>query len=189
MARNDVRHALTQAGRATGQGAPEAAYLVRVATGHFFEAELALRHWRTVEEVRSFIESLPDDAKEALKRASSAIQEMGPRVLQHSRDRTFHYPYPTGRYRAEHELEQALTDLSAEEVTMVVEAGRGFIRLHFADQVALALALNKYDLDNIKAQLEIARDGAIGLVNFATRAWEGYMSSRGLEVGVPAPSD
>jgi len=43
IARNDVRHALTQTGHATDRDAPEYAYWIRVASSHYFEAAGALR--------------------------------------------------------------------------------------------------------------------------------------------------
>jgi hypothetical protein len=111
MARNDVRHALTRAGEANDKDDPEFGYWVRMATGHFFEAAYALSHWRQVDEVKRFIDRLPQDGRDALRDASSAIQKMGPGVLEHSRDRTFHYPYPTSRYQTDEELEDALKGL------------------------------------------------------------------------------
>jgi hypothetical protein len=188
MARNDVRHALRQVGQANDQGDPEFTYWIRVATGHFFEAELALREWRKVRAIKDFIAKLPHDAQHELGRASSAIQNMGPGVLQHSRNRTFHYPYPASRYQTDEELASALQTLRDEEVTVVVESTTpGLFRLHFADHVALALALGKYDRESLRTQAELVRDGAIGFVNFATRAWEAYIDTRGLSLGPPEP--
>lgn len=189
MARNDVRHALRQAAEAGNQNAAEFTYWIRVATGHFFEADRAVKAWRQeISEVRDFIRRLPRDAKEELRKASSAIQKLGPGVLEHSRDRTFHYPYPTSRYQTDEELAGALQALGGEEVTVVGE-GKGFHRLHFADDVALTLALRKHDPSALRTQAAIAADGAHGFVNFATRAWQAYRDTRGLEVEIPAPGD
>jgi hypothetical protein len=93
---------------------------VRIATGHFFEAAYALSHWRQVDGIQTFIGRLPEDGHQALRQASSAIQKMGPGVLEHSRDRTFHYPYPTSRYQTDDELRDALKGLGGEEVRLVV---------------------------------------------------------------------
>jgi hypothetical protein len=120
--------------------------------------------------------------------ASSAVQKLGPGVLEHSRNRTFHYPYPTSRYQTDEELEDALRLLGNEEVTVVVES-EGFYRLHFADHVALALSLEKYDRSSLRAQTKIAAVGARSFVNFATRAWATYRETRGLELGTSAPAD
>lgn len=62
IARNDVRHALTQAGRANDRDAPEFAYWIRIAASHYFEAEGALREWRRLPEVRAFIATIPRTA-------------------------------------------------------------------------------------------------------------------------------
>jgi hypothetical protein len=53
--------------------------------------------------------------------------------------------------------------------------------------VALTLALAKHDPERLREQTMLARDGAIGLVNFATRAWEAYAEKHGLEMGPSEP--
>jgi hypothetical protein len=186
MARNDVRHALTQAGRANEEGDPEFTYWVRIATGHYFEAAYALDHWRQLPEVRSLIDQLPQDGRDALRQATSAIQKIGNDALEYSRNRTFHYPYPTSRYPSDQEFTDTLQALGKEEATLVVESDRyGWFRLQFADRVAEGLAVRKYDPAKIREQFTLARDGAVGFVNFATRAWETYGRTRGLELGEP----
>jgi hypothetical protein len=107
-------------------------------------------------------------------------------VLEHLRERTFHYPSPANRYNLDEELRGALRALGDEEVTAVVEGDR-FSRWRFADDVALTLALAKHDPEKLREQTELARDGAIGFVNFATRVWEAYARKHGLEVGPPEP--
>jgi hypothetical protein len=186
IARNDIRHALIQAGRANDRNDPEFGYWVRIATGHFFEAADALNQWRKVDEVKKSIAKLPKDGRDALRVASSAIQKMGKGVLEHSRNRTFHYPYPSSQYQTDEELQEALKGLASVEVRLVVEsADLGLFRLQFADEVAAALALRKHDPKKIREQLTIARDGSIGFVNFATRVWEQYSDMHGLEMGDP----
>ncbi len=59
MARNDVRHALFEAGGANAAGKPDFAYWVRLSTAHFFEAVSAIRSWRQVPEVKAFLTRLP----------------------------------------------------------------------------------------------------------------------------------
>jgi hypothetical protein len=143
-----------------------------------------LREWRRLPKVRAFIATLPEDGRRALKVTSGAIQKMGKGVLEHSRQRTFHYPSPASPYDLDQELADALRALGGEEVTAVVE-GDGFFRWRFADDVALTLALAKHDPERLREQTEIARDGAIGFVNFATRAWEAYARKHDLEMGPP----
>src|SRR5829696_9842329 len=95
MARNDVGHALERIRATRDTDEPEFTYWARVVTGHFFEAQLAVKAWRQeVREVREFIARLPRDGREQLANASSAVQEIGPGIPKHSRNRTFHYPYP-----------------------------------------------------------------------------------------------
>jgi hypothetical protein len=52
MARNDVRHALFEAGNANKASEPDFAYWVRLSTAHFFEAVTAIRSWRQLPEVK-----------------------------------------------------------------------------------------------------------------------------------------
>jgi hypothetical protein len=188
MARNDVSHALTQWEQADERGSAEAAYWLRVATSHFFEAERAVKAWRQeAPEVRQFITQLPPHAKEQLRKATTAIQKLGTAV-EHSRDRTFHYPYPTSKYPTVHELSIGLEALRKEEV-LVVSDGNGLDRLHFADYVAFALALAEYDRSTLRDQGKIVGTGARGFVNFATCVWTAYGEARGLELRLPAPGD
>jgi hypothetical protein len=63
-----------------------------------------------------------------------------------------------------------------------------FSGLQFADSVALWLALRRHDAERLEEQLELGRDGAIALVNFATVAWQTYAEARGLSFGdLPPP--
>jgi hypothetical protein len=107
-------------------------------------------------------------------------------TLGHSRDKTFHYPYPGSAYQIDEHLTRALRALGPNEVTLVSEGG-GFVRLHFADYVALALAFGKYDPSRLREQTRIAVEGARSFVNFATRAWEAYCVERELGIGMPDP--
>jgi hypothetical protein len=121
MARNDIRYAVCQAGAANTDDKPEFAYWVRISTGHFFEAANALKHWRQVPEVRGFIAKLPKAAREDLRSVNGSVQKIGPGVLEHSRNRTFHYPYPSSRYPTDAELKEALRALGSNEATVVPE--------------------------------------------------------------------
>ena len=116
-------------------------------------------------------------ARDDLKTATRSLEQIGNAVVAHSRNRTFHYPYPTGRYPADTELQAAMENMGAAEAQWVVE-DEGRFRLKFADEVALALALGKYEFSTIDRQLELARDGSVAFVNFATRAMERYLEER-----------
>lgn len=111
---------------------------------------------------------------------------MGRGVLERLRQQTLHYPSPANRYNLDQELTDALRALGREDVTAVVERD-GFVRWRFADDVALTLALAKHDPEKLREQTELARNGAIGFVNFATRAWEAYARKQDLEMGSPEP--
>src|SRR5262249_25824735 len=156
MARNDIRHALSQAGHASERGNPDLrGYWVRVANGHFFEASTALDNWRRLRKVQGFINKLPSRARDALRAVNSSRQKLGHKVLEHSRDRTFHYPYPTGRYPTDEELADTLRSLDDVEAAIVSE-GPGAYRLQFADHVALALAFRNYSLTELDRQAKLA---------------------------------
>jgi hypothetical protein len=189
IARNDIRYGLFRAGEAVDNDAPEAAYLIRLATSHFFEAEAALRQWMADPDVNRFVKALPQDARAWRKKAMAAVQKLSRGALGHSRNRTFHYPYPNSGYETDEALRAALRALADEEVTVVIEPRPGFARLVFADDVALTMALEKHDPTKLREQLEITRDGAIGIVNIATSAWDRYRKTRGLETDLPEPTD
>jgi hypothetical protein len=180
MARNDVRHALFEAGQANTASKPEFAYWVRLSTSHFFEAATAVARWREIAEVKEFLSRLPAGARQDLAAVSGCLQKIGHEVVEHSRNRTFHYAYPSSRYPADAELENALEELRDQEAEWVVE-GDGRFRLKFADDAALALALGKHDPARIEGQLELTRDGSVAFVNFATRAMEFYLGDRGFQ--------
>jgi hypothetical protein len=97
IARNDLRYVLFRAGEAVDHDLREANYLIRLATAHFFEAERALREWSKDKDVKQFLDALPAEAKQERKKALSVIQKTGKGVLEHTRDRTFHYPYRARR--------------------------------------------------------------------------------------------
>lgn len=181
MARNDVRHALFKAGSANAVSEPDFAYWVRLSTAHFFEAIAAVRNWRQLPEVKAFLNRVPAAARDDLKTATGSLEQIGNAVVAHSRNRTFHYPYPSGRYPADSELEAALENLGTAETQWTVE-GEGRFRLKFADEVALVLALGKHEPSQIERQLELARDGSTAFVNFATRAMETYLQERGFSL-------
>jgi hypothetical protein len=181
MARNDVRHALFKAGSANAASEPDFAYWVRLSTAHFFEAIAAVRSWRQLPEVKAFLSRVPAAARDDLKTATRSLEQIGHAVVAHSRNRTFHYPYPSGRYPADSELEAALEYIGTAEAQWIVES-EGRFRLKFADEVALALALGKHELPQIERQLELARDGSTAFVNFATRAMEKYLQERGFSL-------
>jgi len=178
MARNDVRHALFKAGRSNAASEPDFTYWVRLSTAHFFEAIAAVRIWRRLPEVKAFLSRVPAAARDDLKAATRSLEQIGNAVVAHSRNRTFHYPYPSGRYPADGELEAALENVGTAEAQWVVE-DEGRFRLKFADEVALALALGKHEPSQIERQLELVRDGSVAFVNFATRAMETYLQERG----------
>lgn len=195
MARNDIRHALHLVGKANDDDQPEFGYLVRVALGHFFDASQALKLWRQEsEEVRAFLSRLPASGRQALKTAVSTDQQLGTGALQHSRVSTFHYPAPNPSYKeasSADALSDAVRELGGEPAAIVVLDGGKRFRLGFADDVALVLAMQKFehaDRDSFKAQQDRAMRGATSFVNFVDVLLVVFMEDRNLGLDV-AESD
>ncbi len=85
-------------------------------------------------------------------------------MVAHSRNRTFHYPYPTAHYPADAELEAALENMGTTEAQWVDE-GDGRFRLKFADDVALSFWRSEaLSPQGSRRQLELARDGSAAFV-------------------------
>ena len=185
MARNDVRHAMERTAATNEGDAPEFTYYARLALGHFFEALDALDQWRRLPEVKRFIERMPQEGREQLQIARSTRQRVGHAAIKQIRNRTFHYPAPDSPYQTDAELREALRVMGPEEVTVVI-TGDGFYRLHFADQVALTVAMRRHTPDRFRTQASDTQAGAAAFVNFATVAWRTYMNERGL-TGLPPP--
>jgi hypothetical protein len=59
------------------------------------------------------------------------------------------------------------------------------IRVSFADEVALRLALNKHDADDPRPQLDRALKAAIAFVNFSQAALEAYFEVSDISLGKP----
>jgi hypothetical protein len=93
MARNDIEYTALAAGHANADDAPEFYYLVLVSMAHLFEATHALKQWRQDSSTaRSFLRGLPKMVKRDLATATGVAQRVGRGVLEHARNRTFHYP-------------------------------------------------------------------------------------------------
>jgi hypothetical protein len=192
MAANDIEHALRAAGAANQADEPEFGYWVRLSIGHLFEAQLALNHWRSYDEVKKLLNKLPAGAKGDLKRVAGLAQKVGPELLEHNRHLTFHYPFPDKGKEPHYDqqLAKVMRELGEEEVDLFVryEKDRANIRWRFADKVALAFAMREYDLaDEEKENWEATetRDASTAFVRFFKALLGIYSEERGLELGDP----
>jgi hypothetical protein len=188
MARNDVEHALFEAVKVQERGDEGLLnYWSRITTAHFFEGVHALHGWRQLPEIRAFIAKLPREARDDLKAVERNVQTMGSDALEHSRNRTFHYPYPTSRYPTDEELTDALRALGDTEARIVVDLSGKVKRYRFeaADRIAIMLSVGKHDPTRLPEQIKLGHDGAIKFVNFGLRLMDLYAETRGLEVDRP----
>jgi hypothetical protein len=194
MARNDLRYAMELTVAANREDRAEFTYHARLAMAHFFDAIEAFESWNKLKEIQSFVAGMPQPGRDQLKLARSNLQRVGHEAIEHTRNRTLHYPCPSSRYpQLDGELRGALKAMGEEDVTLVVRPqddtlGPGYYRLQFADHVALTIAMHKHEPERYRQQVADLQAGAAGFVNFATVAWQHYMASRGLEAGdLPAP--
>jgi hypothetical protein len=192
MAANDIEHALRGASVANQADEPEFGYWVRLSIGHLFEAQLALNHWRSYDEVKKLLNKLPDGAKGDLKKVAGLAQKVGPKLLEHNRHLTFHYPYPDKGKEPDYDqqLADVMRELAEADVDLFVryEKGGANIRWRFADKVALAFAMRKYDLtDDQKKSWEATEthDASTAFVRFFKALLGSYAEERGLELGDP----
>lgn len=188
MARNDIEYTAMAAGHANTDDAPEFNYLVLVSMAHLFEATHALKMWRQESEtVRKFIDTLPAKAKADLKEATTLGQRVGTGVLEHARNRTFHYPHPKVEHgvNLDDELAGVLKVNAAEDASIVVRASKP-MRLHFefSAKVALGLALSEHDdeADESRRQVTATRDATGAFVRFAGAVIDAYFEQRNLSV-------
>lgn len=192
MAANDIEHALRAAGAANQADEPEFGYWVRLSIGHLFEAQLALNHWRSYDEVKKLLNKLPEKAKADLKTVAGLAQKVGAELLEHNRHLTFHYPYPDRGKEPDYDqqLAEVMRELGEADVDLFVryEKDGANIRWRFADKVALQLAMRKYDLaDQEKQNWEATetRDASCAFVRFFKALLGTYAEERGLELGDP----
>jgi hypothetical protein len=192
VAANDIEHALRAAGAANEADEPEFGYWVRLSIEHLFEAQLALNHWRSYDEVKRLLNKLPEKAKADLKTVAGLAQDVGAELLEHNRHLTFHYPYPDRGKEPDYDqqLAEVMREIGDQEVDLFVryEKDGAHIRWRFADNVALQLAMRKYDFaDQEKQKWEATetRDASCAFVRFFKALLVTYAEERGLELGDP----
>jgi len=187
MARNDVRFTMQRTAAANEADEPEFTYFARLAMAHYFDALDSVDAWCRVPQVKTFIARVPEVGRDQLRLARRNRQRVGHMAMEHTRNRTFHYPAPSTKHpQLEAELTDVLREMGEEQVEVVL-TGPGFYRLKFADDVALAIAMGKYTPGRFREDARLAQEGAAGLVNFATLVVQTYMADRDADTGLPPP--
>jgi hypothetical protein len=194
MANNDIDRALRVLLGSGEVDGPDFTYRVRVVTGHLVEAIDALVFYsQTCAAVPRFLKRLPADAQKQLKTVRAALQEAGPKALEETRDNTFHYPSPNPRYSptSDAKLRDVLAAMTDSGVQVHLDGDTHAITLTFADEAALNLAMGKPATtnDEVRHRAEVARDGALAFVAWATALIRTYMKMTGADFGKPIVSD
>jgi hypothetical protein len=171
MAKNDIERALRDVLRAGANNDPDFSYRVRLLTGHLVEGIEAFNAYsERYEEVRALVARLPNERRQAFRTVRGAFQQAGRDVLQHIRQNTFHYPSPDPTYSptSDEQLEEVLSTMGNRRAEIHINREARHATLTFADDVALALAMNRHAPtdEDARRQLEVARDAAL-----AFRAW------------------
>lgn len=188
MARNDIERALRDVAEAGENDRPDFGYRVRLSIGHLVEALDALNEYRQqFPEVRALIDRVPAQARTHLKEASGSLQKAGKGVLEHARNHTFHYPSPDSSHRptSDEQLRDVLTAMGARAGEVHYDGDTGQITLTFAEDVALAMAMNKLagSPEEVLKSAAIARDGALNFVLWVAALVRTYMDVNGLYFG------
>lgn len=194
MATNDIDRAFRDLQRSAEEATPDFTYRVRVVIGYLVEAIDALNFYsQKVPDVPKLLKGLPADAQEQLKIVRGTLQKAGPKALEAARDNTFHYPSPNPAYEptSDENLRNALAALGHIGVHAHYDGDTGAVTYDFADEAALNLAMGEPTISNEEAlrRSEIARDGGLAFVRWATALVLAYAESTDAYFGEPILSD
>jgi hypothetical protein len=186
MAKNDIDRARRDADEAGRQNRPDFSYRVRLMIGHLVEGLDSLSAYTSeFEEARKLTKRVSREGQHMLATTRGTPQQVGPKVLEHARHNTFHYPSPKARYGAatnsDAQLRDALAANGSEPAGIHIDFATKHVTLTFAEQAALALALGKHatDLDEAREQFIRTRDGADAFVARAERLLIAYFEATG----------
>lgn len=136
---------------------------------------------------------LPADAQRQLKMVRGTLQKAGPRALEPARDNTFHYPSPNPAYKptSDAKLRGALAALGHIGVHTHYDGDTDAMTFNFADEAAFNLAMGEPRASNEEAmrRSEIARDGALAFLLWATALVRTYLKSADAHFGEPIVTD
>ena len=187
MAGNDIERAHRLAGEANTANAPEFSGYVRWSMGFFVEAVGALNAYRaTYQEVRDFLNRLPAKGKGRLKEVGALQAKLGAKLAEHTRNHSFHYPYPSNAYKpnGDERLAAVLRSLTKEpaELSHRRDEHGDLVEWHyeFADKAALGVAFQPYalsDLEALREQQILIRDAALAFRILASFIVDTYLVS------------
>jgi hypothetical protein len=187
MGGNDIERAHRLAAEANTANSPEFSAYVRWSMGFFVEAAGALAAYRnTYEEVRAFLDRLPAKAKQRLRETTGLQQKLGAKLAEHTRNHSFHYPYPSNAYKpnGDARLGAVLGSLKVEAEISVrkdEEGELGEMHYEFADMAAIGVAFQPYaleDVDVLREQHLLIRDAALAFRVLASYIVDCYLMAR-----------
>ena len=167
---------------------------MRVVIGYLVEAIDALNFYSAkFPEVLTLLRCLPVDAQKQLKTVRGTLQKAGSKALEAARDNTFHYPSPNPAYNptSDAKLRNALPELGHIGVHSHYDGDTKAVTFKFADEAAFNLAMGEPKTSNEEAirRSEIARDGGLAFVLWATALVRTYMNRTDAHFGEPIVSE
>jgi hypothetical protein len=119
-----------------------------------------------------------------LKEVGGLQQKLGSRLAEHTRNHSFHYPYPSTAYQpnGDERLAAVLGSLTKEpaELSRRRDAAGALVEMHyeFADKAALGVAFQPYalgDVDALREQHTLIRDAAVAFRVLASHIVDTYL--------------
>lgn len=188
MAKNDIERAFLDMLRSHDEDGQDFTYRVRVSIGHLVEAIDALNAYsQKFPEVRALMARVPAEAQKDLRIVRGTLQRAGAEVLQCVRDNSFHYPSPDPNYSptSDEQLEGALAGMGNRSAEFHVDGDTREVRLTFADDAAIGLAMGAATDEEVRQRMEIARDGALAFRRWADALLATYLEVSGHTLGEP----
>jgi hypothetical protein len=188
MANNDIDRTFRDLLRSHDEDGQDFTYRLRLSVGHLVEAIDALNDYsRECPEVRALLKRVPAAAQEDLKAVRGTLEKAGPKALQSVRDNTFHYPSPAKNYNptSDEKLRAALAGMGNRGTEFHLDGDTKAITLTFADDAAIGLAMGKASDEDVLHRFEVARDGALAFMRWATELIRTYMKVNDQYFGEP----
>lgn len=157
-------------------------YFFRAAVGHFYEVAKHLDETENVPEIKTFVESLPQPAREAHARVLALFRPQKAQI-SNLRNSIFHYPsmmnpQQPGTLRASRSL-RAILRLAANHVSHVRLGRLKDARMVFADELTVGLAVRSVGTtQNLERLQETVREGVQAFMRFMNPALEEHVIRR-----------
>ncbi len=101
--------------------------------------------WRQDSYIADLLRRLPEPGATALRAVTRTRQQIGRDALDHARNHTFHYACPDTSYDSSETLREIMDALSEKPVNLEIDREERRVRLVFAEEVAITLALWKHN--------------------------------------------